>query len=450
MNLARNILTTLSARVIVMGLALVSSIVLARALGPEGRGLFALVLLLPELAKSVALLGFEQANAVHAGLEPDRCRALTWQSVVTAMVVGGLVALAAICYVALGAPGLGMTFNGPLWLYALPLALVPPYLLTDYWAAILRGMNRIFLLNLVEVAAKIVSLALILVWVVALGGGVGSAVGVHSTVVVAVVLVLGALLAYSGTLGRPTFDRGLWKRTTRFALPAHCSSVMSYLNYRIDQIIIALLLPPDQLAYYVIATEIAERIWIIPGSIATALLPHLTNSPQRDPALAAVIARHAILWTGTACLVLSAVAGFAVELLYSAAYAPTVAALRSLLPGIFALTVGKVLVAELLARKKILYTLWVSALSCSVNVTANFLLIPRMGIAGAGLASSLSYSVVALAVTLVYLRETGVPWVALVPRPGDVLVYVNLLRRLRAAIAVRLGRPAPATGPSPG
>ena len=72
----------------------------------------------------------------------------------------------------------------------------------------------------------------------------------------------------------------------------------------------------------------AEQLWIIPGAIATPLLPHLTNSPKRDPALAAVVARHAILWTGAACLIVFLLAGVAVELLYSSAFLSAAVAVR--------------------------------------------------------------------------------------------------------------------------
>ena len=64
MKLVSNILTTFSARVGLLVLALISSVVLARTLGPERRGVVALVLLLPELAMTFAILGFDQANAV--------------------------------------------------------------------------------------------------------------------------------------------------------------------------------------------------------------------------------------------------------------------------------------------------------------------------------------------------------------------------------------------------
>ncbi len=212
------------------------------------------------------------------------------------------------------------------------------------------------------------------------------------------------------------------------------------MNYRIDQYIIALLLAPEQLAFYVIAVEIAERVWIIPGAIATALVPHLTNSPDRDPALAAIVARHAALWTGAGCLAVFVVAGVVVELLYSPAFAETTSPLRWLLPGIFTYPIAKVLVGELMARKKIYYTIWMMLIAASVNVAANLILIPRMGIAGAGLASSFSYSLVALIVAWYYVRVTGVPWSALVPCRADLLVYEKMWRRFRGSAAV--ARPA--------
>src|SRR5262245_1741888 len=150
MRLAHNILTTLSARILVLAFSLIASVVLARSLGPEGRGLFTLILLLPELAVSFALFGFEQANAVYAGLEPGRRKDLVWQSAAIAGVVGGGIAIASACFLALKAPGSEKLLHGPLWLYMLALAKVPGSLVIAYWWAILRGMNRIILLNSVE------------------------------------------------------------------------------------------------------------------------------------------------------------------------------------------------------------------------------------------------------------------------------------------------------------
>jgi O-antigen/teichoic acid export membrane protein len=442
-NLAWNILTTLWARIAALMLALVSSIVLARMLGPEGRGLFALVLLMPELAMRFGLLGFDQANAVYGGLEPGRRRALVWQSAAIAAVAGGSITAAGMCLVAFGSQWSQTLVHGPLWLYLLPMALVPGQMAAEYWGAILRGMNRIFLVNLFDFGARVAGVALILVLVAWLRLGVAGAVWAESLVSVGTVVGIAVLLRYGGVWGRPVFDRSLWRRTWRFALPAHCSNVLSYLNYRADQFIVAALLPPEQLGFYAMAVALAERLWIVTGAVANPLLPHLTNSRGRDPALAAIICRHVVLWTGAACLLLFVLGDVVVRTLYSSAFVPVVAPLRWLLPGILTLTVGKILSAEMQAREKINYTIWAAGLATVVNIVGNLALVPRLGISGAAIASSISYTVLSFVVLQYYLRETGVPAMALVPRLSDFLTYAafwhGLFQRASARTATLRG-----------
>jgi len=426
MRLAWNILTTLAARLVLLALALFSSIILARILGPEGRGVFALVLLLPELGATFGLLGFEQANVVYAGLEPRGRGALVWHSTAIAGVVGGIIAVAGVSFFVLRGPGSHALLHGPLWLYILPLLTVPSALVTAYWGAILRGMNRIFLMNAVEVGTKGGSLLLILVLVWWLRLGVAGAVSAETLVSAGTVVLMVGLLRHVGTWGRPSFDWPLWRRIRRFALPAYCGGITSYLNYRADQFIIAALLPPEQLGFYAIAVGLAERLWILTGAVAHALLPHLANSTERDPALSAVVARHVMIWTGGACLLVFALADVMVRVMYSSAFVEAVSPLRWMLPGIFIATAGKVLVAEILAREKIHYTVWVGIITVLVNIVGNFLLVPRMGISGAALASSISYALLSLILTWYYLRETHVQWTALLPSRSDLLPYTVL------------------------
>jgi O-antigen/teichoic acid export membrane protein len=299
-----------------------------------------------------------------------------------------------------------------------------------YWQAILWGMNLISLLNLVGVGTKVASLVLIVVFVGWLRLGVAGAVWSNLVVDVGMVVLMVVLLRYVGVWGRPMFDRSLWGRTTRFALPAYGGNVAAYLNYRVDEIIIAMLLPPEQLGFYVIAVGLVEQLWILPGAVANALLPHLTNSRDHHLALPATIARHVMVWVGVVCLLVFVLADVVVRVLYSSAFAPAVAPLRWLLPGIFTLSIGKVLVAELLAREKPRYAVWATGIATLVNIVGNLLLVPRMGISGAALASSISYSLLTLILTWYYLRETSVPWTALAPCRSDLLVYAAPWRYL--------------------
>jgi O-antigen/teichoic acid export membrane protein len=434
-TLRGNILTTLTARLGLLATALISSVVLARMLGPESRGLFALALLLPDWARSLGLLGFEQANAVYAGLEPGRRRALVWHSVVVAAVVGGACALAGIAFFTLNAPGAASLLRGPLWIYLLPLSIVPARLLFEYWGAVLRGLNYIVLLNAIDLGTKVVTLAVVVIFVAWLRLDVGGAVWADALITVGGVVVLGVILKTIGAWGPPTFDRSLWRRSAGFAIPAHGGTIAAYLNYRSGELIIALLLPPEQLAFYVIAVGLAERLWILPSAVTTSLLPHLTNSRDRDPVLTAVIARHVMVWVGAGCLLVFVLAGLLIPFLYSSAFSAAIGPLRWLLPGVFALSIGKVLVTELLARERPGYTVWASGVAAVVNLASNLLLVPKFGISGAAIASTLSYALLSLILIRYYLRETGLSWTVLLPTRADLQAYVRLVSRPRPGAA---------------
>ena len=422
---------TFSTRLVVAVLSLISSIFLARFLGPDGRGLLALVQLLPELALTFGLLGFDQAYAVYAGLEPERRRAMLWQSATTAVAAGGITAIAGAGFIILGAPGFEAIAHGPLWLFMLALAIVPIRMMNGNWLAILRGMNRILLINAIELGSKVASVILIVVLVGGLNLNVAGAIWTDVGMSIGTVILLIFLFRVMKVWGKPSFDWLLWKRAGRFALPVYFGTIMSYFNYRIDQLLVAMLLPPQQLAYYVIAVGLAEQLWILTGAVSTALLPHLTNLKERDPALSAIIARHVMIWTGIACLLLYILAQLLVQIMYSSAFVGAVAPLRWLLPGVFTLSIGKVLVSEILARENSRVTMWVALIAAVVNLIGNFALIPSMGISGAALASSISYTLVSIMVIWIYVRETGVPFRMLIPQWSDLQAYSALWRRFR-------------------
>jgi O-antigen/teichoic acid export membrane protein len=291
-------------------------------------------------------------------------------------------------------------------------------------------MNRILLLNVVEVGTKVASVFLIVACLAWLQLGVAGAVWADFLTTMGSVGLMVVLLRHVGAWAKPAFDRPFWNRTAGFALPAYAGTAAAFLNYRAGELIVAALLPPAQLGFYVMAVGLAERLWVLTGAVANALLPHLTNSTVRDPALPAVIARHVMIWTGAACLVMFVLSDILVGLLYSSAFAQVADPLRWLLPGVFTLSVGKVLVAELLAREKPSYASWATGIAAIVNIAGSFLLIPHLGISGAAISCSISYSLLSLMITLCYLRETGVAWRKLLPTRGDLMVYTGLWRRL--------------------
>jgi O-antigen/teichoic acid export membrane protein len=444
--LATNIISTFTAQIVLSVLALISSVVVARALGPEDRGLLALVVLLPEVATMIGFLGFEEANAVYAGVEPDRRRALLWHSVAVAGAVGTLISLAGVSFLVLTPSWRPPADRAPFWLFLLPISTIPAVLVTRYWQAIVRGMNRILMLNAVMMGTKVVGFILVVACVGVLRLGIQGVVGVNFLLDIAGLAVMGFMLRQVKIWGDPQFDKPLFRRTLRLAVPAHASNMAGYLNARMDALIIAAFLPPVDLGFYVIALSLVDRMWILPGAVSSVLLPHLTNSRSRDPALTAVLARHVMVWTAAASVAIFVSADMLVRILYSPRFSPTVAPLRWLLLGVVPLSGAKVLLAELLALQKPRYNLWASSAAAVFSVLANLLLVPRMGITGAALSSSLTYSLLSALLIGYYLKQTHLSWTALVPRGSDLQTYIRLYRSVPGFLArLRFTRTSPAT-----
>jgi O-antigen/teichoic acid export membrane protein len=95
-----------------------------------------------------------------------------------------------------------------------------------------------------------------------------------------------------------------------------------------------------------------------------------------------------------------------IELLYGAAYLPACEALYLLIPGTMAMGVYKILTRNFISRNKQQVAIVAGLTGLVVNVGLNFILIPRIGIAGAALATTSSYTITSLILLFFFLKES--------------------------------------------
>jgi len=127
-----------------------------------------------------------------------------------------------------------------------------------------------------------------------------------------------------------------------------------------------------------------------------------------------------------------------VPLVFGRAFSDSVAVIWWILPGTAALSLGKVVAAALVGRKKPQFSSIFSIVSLFATVVLDLKLIPAMGIRGAALASSAAYLLNTVLLTATLKHELGVRWNDLiVPWKSEFVPYAMALRRLTA----RLGRP---------
>jgi O-antigen/teichoic acid export membrane protein len=208
-------------------------------------------------------------------------------------------------------------------------------------------------------------------------------------------------------------------------LRGHAGNVVQTFNYRLDALLLQGFLGQAAVGLYQTGVVLAELAWYLPNAVSSALLPHVAANQERPPT--PLLVRHTLLLTALCSILLIAVVWPALALLRPV-YVGAVAPMAILLLGVTALSVHKVLSGDLSGRGLPQYPSLTSALALVVTLIGNLLFIPRYGIIGAAMASSLAYCVQTVALIRVYQRIAQVGWWdLLVVKLDDLLIYRRLV-----------------------
>jgi len=390
--------------------------VVNRTLGPEGKGLFELIQLAPNTLTNFGTFGFNEANTYFTGKQPDLIRKIIGNSYRLTIGFSILAIIPGIGFLLLPV-NRGMFSEIPMWVGFLALLVIPLALIDLFLEGVLYGENRIWVVNwheIIRIAAGILFMGvLVFGFKMYVNGAVYGYLLIHVALLAFTLIVL---YRFHGMKGFG-FDSALAKASWKFARFSWGANFASYLLYNSDKWLIYLLAAKDtrveQVGLYTTAVSVIVNIWIIPGAIQTALIPKITQKGESErkklvpPSLRAVT-----ILVLLAMGLLALIGKPALNILYNRkgadwdfteAYIP----LMFLMPGIFTMSLAKVFTADFFSRGKPQYAMWVSILSLVINVILNIAFIPKYGMNGAAIASSIAYTVSFLVFLYLYIRESG-------------------------------------------
>ncbi|MDQ3493116.1 MAG: polysaccharide biosynthesis C-terminal domain-containing protein [Chloroflexota bacterium] len=401
-SLAREAATTVGARFLLAAIILATDVVLARTLGADAKGRFTLVLLLSQLSALAIGLGLDRAIGAAAARSVASARASLGNALAWTAVVGGaatLVGLAAAAGAAL--PNLAATdvFFASL---ALPLELLISVGLLG-----LLGRRLVGAYN----ATRLLRRAVLLVGIglVGLAGlDLRAALAANLVALIVGLLVVFVAMRRDGvTPSRP--QRRLLAGQLRYGIRSWPGSLAERLQFRADLFLVNALVGVTATGVYSVATSVAETLWYIPAALGVVIFSRVAAGGLDAAPLTSAVTRVTLafgLVVGVAALV---VAPIGVEVLYGAPFRDAGPALQLLLPGIVAYGVVSVLSQFLLAAGAPGRSTLVLLAGLTLNLVANALLIPRFGIMGAAMSSSISYTVTALLMVVAFHRLTHQP-----------------------------------------
>jgi O-antigen/teichoic acid export membrane protein len=207
-------------------------------------------------------------------------------------------------------------------------------------------------------------------------------------------------------------NRALIREQGWFSVKTGLTSLVGFLNLRIDVFVVSIMLDARTLGIYVLAVASGEMMWQVSrpliwstnGRIATA-------SRERAIALSNAVTRNVLAVEFLLGIVIFALAPFAVKLVYGSAYAESGAVVRWLLPGLV-LYASQAPLGYYLTIKEGKPAAMLAIQSISVVLCAGITVftIGRLNVFGAALATTVTYVCATIASSALYARYTDVPF----------------------------------------
>ena len=410
-----------------------SLVIISRILGPEGRGVYSLIILIPGMIMAFGNLGLGSGNVYFIGSKKHKVQDVVSNSLIFSLILGALLVLVFWGLLQMDFFQKIIESNKIpqlyLWLVVLT---IPLTLLLGFFQSVLMGRGEITNYNKINFLREILQLLFVIILLWVLKKGLLGAVLSHIVAIILAVL-LSVFLVRNITRIRFGFHKGLVKDSFIYGGKVYLANMMSFLNYRLDMFLIAFFLNPLAVGLYSIAVGIAERLFIIPGAITTVLYPKISSmEDSKANEFTPKIARHTFFIMVISAIFLLILAQPFIRLFFGNDFLPAVLPLIILLPAIIAFGVGGVLAADLAGRGKPEFALWGSLIGLVFNVVLNIIFIPKWGISGAAFASTISYwidTLILLGAFLVISRKS-LGEVFLIKK-GDFQDYQRFFLRLK-------------------
>ena len=411
---------TYAANACVALLSLVNVLVIARMLGPVGRGEVAFLIAVSMLSGHLLSLSLQEANANLAASDPRLRPGLATNSVLFALVLGGIAAVA----VAVGvhvAPALGGPVPHALLVFAL--ATIPISILKQYLMLLVQADYAFGIANAAWVAGPLTT---------ALANGALALLGVLTVETAFIAWIAGQLfgvclmcvwIARHAGFGRP--DAALGRVAAAFGLKAHVGRLMEVGNYRGDQWMLGAMVGPRELGLYSIAVAWAELLFYLPGVLVLVQRPDLVRATAADAVRRALrVCRVGFLLSGAAAAVILVLAPLLCVGVFGERFDGSIDDLRVLSLGAFGIVAFELLRNALTAQRKPMLGSAAVGVAFVVTVVLDLLLIPRFGGLGAAIATTIAYTFGGIAAGLIFAR-------AMDARIGDMAPRLDDLQWLR-------------------
>lgn len=398
-DFVRKVVETFATRILLIGIGLVTSVIVARILGPKGRGLYAVAATIGAIGIQFANFGLHSSNTYFVAKNRELLPSLIGNSLIVSFVFGGLSGII-----------IWLIFN--LWpsvapvkgfLLGLSLLWIPFGLAYMFMQSLLLGIYEVRSYNMIDAINNIFTLFLISGLII-----IGT-VSVESVFSIGLIALISAFiwifLELKKHLNGPlSFSISLFKKNFLYGFKAYIACLFAFLVLRLDLLMINHMLEAENAGYYSLAAQMSDMLYMFIAIVNTILFPKLSamRSNIEKWKYAKFITGWMAIIMGFLVILSALLAKTAIVILYGKTFLPSAPAFIWLLPGIFMKSVNAVLMYYFASIGMPPITVYSPGFAMVLNILLNLKFIPSLGIIGASIASTISYSFM-LVVSIFYI-----------------------------------------------
>lgn len=403
----RSVVLTTITNVVLSGFGVITGVLLARLLGPEGRGVLAAAQLWPFFVATLAVVGLPEALVYFSARERDRAGSHLTSAVSLALLLSipfALIAYLLMPVLLVQQPPDVVTLARRL------LVVIPIYATLGMLLHPLRGRGDFRAWNVLRLVPTIAWLGLLLSADV-LGLRGPASIAIAQVAMFALLIIPMGLVVVLRIRGTLRIETRSWKPMLVFGAPSMIATVPQLLNLRLDQMVMAAFLVPQSLGLYVVAVAWAGATQPLLAAIGSVLLPNVASQDGQEGQRSVLVGgvRLAVLAALVVAPVMIAFTPMALPLILGPAFRAAVSPAMLLIVASSVLGVNLVMEegARGLGRPKIV--MWAELCGAGATFAALYALVRPFGISGAAIASLFGYLTTSLVLLMALSRALQEP-----------------------------------------
>lgn len=203
-------------------------------------------------------------------------------------------------------------------------------------------------------------------------------------------------------LNKKYFDLNFFKKVIRFGFLPMLTVLLSTLNYQVDVFIIKDLLDYRNLGIYSVAISFANIIGLIPNVFQEVLYSRSTKNDLLDETINSL---KITFYINIFMVLIFLIFGKSVIVfLYGDSFINAAFITVIIICGMIPMTFFKIISSILVVKGDKAITFFVLLISVISNVGLNYMLIPKMGISGAAIASAVSYAFSGITILIYFCK----------------------------------------------